>query len=93
MIHRRTVANIWKDRAAFLNKEKGNAFATVKIALKAQYPLIYAKFLDFVFYDHPQRYPVASKKIEKYVLQASEFSNEIRFHASNGSLQRFYAVI
>ena len=88
-IHRKTVGNIWKNREALLNKEKRNACATVKRPLKAQYPLIEAKVLDFVVYARSQRYPVTSSQIKEYALRAAEQGNETRFRASNGWLQRF----
>ena len=88
-IHRETVANIWDGREAFLNKEKRNACTTLKRPLKAQYPLIEAKVLDFVVYARSQRYPITSSQIREYALRAAELSNETRFSASNGWLQRF----
>ena len=71
-----------------LNKEKRNAFATVKRPLKAQYLLIEAKVLDFVVYARSQRYAIASSHIKEYRLRAAEKSNKTRFRASNGWLRR-----
>ena len=74
-IHRKTVANICKSRAVLLNKEKRNACSTVKRPLKAQYPLIEAKVLDFVVYARSHRYPITSSQIKEYALRAAEISN------------------
>ena len=82
-IHRGTVGNIWKDREALLNKEKLNACATVKRTSNAQYPLIEAKFLDFVMYARSQPYPITSSQLKEHALRAAEFNNETRFRTSN----------